>query len=374
MRIFFFLLFLPATILAQQVGTFGTVSGHVYCSDTQLPAHMGGIELHSIPEPPAEGSSVAKKESSNTSTISEEIGLDGSFLFPRVPTGNYYIVVQRPGYIAPESQFTDTEIHNLSPETRERIAKSLPTVSVAANKTVTTTIHLHRGASISGSIRFDDGSPVPFIEAKLLRRDKTGQWVPTDSMGFTFTDDLGRFRIAGISAGEYLLTSAYAGPDIMNIFAESTRPLTIYFGDVFFRKDAKLIKLGDGEDSSGDDITIPLSKLHSISGSLQDAAGHLINSGDVALYTSPPDNIEVSKAHIESENSSFHMDYIPEGHYILRVTNARNVSGTAPTPPSGYQSPKLDETAAQIYTPYEAPLEVLGDMSGINLPLSLKAK
>ncbi|MGP8261104.1 MAG: hypothetical protein ACLQM6_14250 [Acidobacteriaceae bacterium] len=89
MRIFFFLLFLPSSILpstiyAQQNSTFGTVSGHVYCSDTQQPARLGRISLSLIPDPPAAGSA-AKKEPSEPRIISADIGLDGSFLFPMYP-------------------------------------------------------------------------------------------------------------------------------------------------------------------------------------------------------------------------------------------------------------------------------------------------
>jgi hypothetical protein len=238
MRIFFFLLFLPSTILAQQNSTFGTVSGHVYCSDTQLPARLGRIVLSPIPDPPAAGPA-AKKEQSEPRIVFAEIGLDGSFLFPHVTPGNYYVVADRPGYIAPESQFTDAEIGSLAPEMRELIAKSVPTISVVENKTTTIDVHLHRGGAVSGILRYDDGSPVPFVQLDILRHDKSGQWVPLDTGVPALTDDLGHFRISGLPAGEYILSSGFNSQDVLSIFGESDKPLNIYYGDVFFRKDAK---------------------------------------------------------------------------------------------------------------------------------------
>ena len=373
MRIFFFLLFLPSTILAQQNSTFGTVSGHVYCSDTQLPARLGRIVLSPIPDPPAAGPA-AKKEQSEPRIVFAEIGLDGSFLFPHVTPGNYYVVADRPGYIAPESQFTDAEIGSFAPEMRELIAKSVPTISVVENKTTTIDVHLHRGGAVSGILRYDDGSPVPFVQLDILRHDKSGQWVPLDTGVPALTDDLGHFRISGLPAGEYILSSGFNSQDVLSIFGESDKPLNIYYGDVFFRKDAKTIKISDGEDSSGDNITIPLSKLHSISGSLRNVSGHLINTGEVALYTMP-DNIKIVSTQVESEDSAFHMDFVPEGHYVLRVTNARDVTRQTIQPPPGSTDPPKDvETLVQEYAPYEAPFEVVGDMTAVNLTIPPKAK
>jgi hypothetical protein len=374
MRIFILLLFLPSTILAQQNSTFGTVSGHVYCTDTQQPARLGEIRLSSFPEPSAAGS--AKKEPSEARNISANIGLDGSFLFPHVPPGNYSVIADRPGYIAPEAQFTDAEIGSPAPEIRELIAKSVPTISVAENKTTTIDVNLHRGAAISGILRYDDGSPVPLNQVDILRRNKSGQWVLLDtemSEMSALTDDLGHFRISGLPAGEYILNSGCDSSGTFNIFG-TEKILSIYSGDVFFQKDAKPIKIVEGEESTGNNITIPLSKIHTISGSLLNVSGHLINAGEIALYTTP-DNIKIAQAQVEAEASAFHLDFVPEGHYVLRVTNARDVTRqTIQTPPGSTGEPKDVETTIQEYGSYEAPFEVIGDMTAVNLTISSKAR
>jgi hypothetical protein len=375
MRLLFVLLLLPATILAQQNSAFGTVSGHVYCSDTQQPARLGQIRLLSIPDTLAAGPA-AKKEPSVPRNISAKIGLDGSFLFPHVPPGNYYVVADRPGYIAPEAQFTDAEIESLASEMRERIAKSVPTILVVENKTTTIDVHLHRGAAISGILRYDDGSPVPMNQVDILRRDKSGQWVLLDtemSEMSALTDDLGHFRISGLSTGEYILNSSCDSSGTWELFG-TEKILSIYSGDVFFQKDAKPIKIGEGEESTGNNITIPLSKIHSISGSLLNVAGHIINAGEIALYTMP-DNSKIAHAQVEPENLSFHLDFVPEGHYVLRVTNARDVTRqTIQPPPGSSDEPKYVETTVQEYGPYESPFEVVGDMTTVNLVIPPKAK
>jgi hypothetical protein len=375
MRIFFLLLFLPSTILAQQNSTFGMVSGHVYCSDTQLPARLDQIRLLSIPDPPVAGPS-AKKEPSEPRKIFANIGLDGSFLFPHVPPGNYYVVADRAGYISPESQFTHAEIGSFAPEMRELIAKSVPTISVVEDKTTTIDVNLHRGAAISGILRYDDGSPAPLNMVNILRRDKSGQWVLLDpglSQMSALTDDLGHFRIASLPAGEYILNSSCKSAGTWNLFGTDSI-LSIYSGDVFFQKDAKPIKIMEGEESTGNNLTISLSKIHSISGSLLNVSGHTINAGEIALYTMP-DNSQIAHAQVEPDSSAFHLDFVPEGHYVLRVTNARDVTReTIQPPPGSTDEPKDHETLIQEYGPYEAPFEVIGDMTAVNLTVPSKAR
>ncbi len=258
----------------------------------------------------------------------------------------------------------------------ELIAKSVSTISVVANNISTIDVHLHRGGSISGNVRYDDGSPVPSVEIDLFRRDKTGQWVPWEAAYPPPTDDLDHFRISGLPAGEYILSSAFMahGRDSLFNFSTTDQLLSIYYGDVFFQHDAKPIKIGEGEESSDDNITIPISKLHSISGSLLNVSGHLINTGEAALCTMP-DNIVIAYAQVNSEDSAFHMDFVPQGHYVLRVMNARDVTRqTIQPPPGSSDEPKDVETTVQEYGPYEAPFEVVGNMTDVYLTIPPKAK
>ena len=150
--------------------------------------------------------------------------------------------------------------------------------------------------------------------------------------------------------------------------------MNIYYGDVFFQKDAKPIKISEGEESTGDNITIPLSKIHSISGSLLNVSGRTINAGEIALYTMP-DNSKIAHAQVESEDLAFHLNFVPEGHYVLRVSNARDVTReTIQPPPGSSDEPKDVETTIQEYGSYEAPFEVIGDMTAVNLTISSKAR
>jgi hypothetical protein len=148
--------------------------------------------------------------------------------------------------------------------------------------------------------------------------------------------------------------------------------LTVYYGDSFFEKDAKIIKLADGEDTSGNDITIHLSKIHSVAGTLINVSGQPINSGKISLLIIP-DGIEMASATVDSDNPSFRMDLVPEGHYTVRITAAADIlRETTPSPNPGY-SPDYKETVLQSYGDYEAPLEVLGDIPSLILTIPPKS-
>jgi hypothetical protein len=370
MRTILIVFLLPTLAFAQQDGVTGTVSGSVYCADTQQPTRLASVVLVSLPA--AEGSAASGKTDA-PKPISAETSLDGSFQFPRVPPGDYYISVTQPGYLSPEWQFTAAELLHPTPDVRKRIVESVPAVSVAVGKSATTSVILHRGGAITGVLRYDDGSPVPEVEVKALRRDPAGAWteVATAASDDRFlpndgTDDLGHFRIRGLAPGEYTL-------EVFR-FSQGEKGLTVYYGDGFNEKDAKPIKLAESEEHSGADIVIRLAILHSVAGSLVNLSGQVINAGYVALY-SVPDNVEIAGATVDAGDPSFRMNLVPEGHYTLRVTNARDVNLKAIPATNANGSPNVAvESVLQSYGNYEAPFVVVGDVTELTLTVPPKAK
>jgi hypothetical protein len=356
----------PTLALAQS--STGSVSGHVYLADIQQPARFARVVLVSLPPaviPPPTSKSVPLDYASETLT-------DGSFL-ASLPPGDYYVSVAYPGYLTPEYQVSADDLLQPTSEVRKRIIETIPTFTVAAGRSTSISVSLHRGAAISGNLRYDDGSPIPDIEIVPLHRSSTGSWneiIRTPSNNSLFenggTDDLGHFRIRGLIPGEYTLK--------LFRWAENEGGLAVYYGDVFFEKDAKSIQLGEGEEHAGADITIRLSKLHTISGSLANVSGQPINSGHITLFTESGNSL-IANAFVNDEDNTFHMNLVPEGHYTLRVTEARDVNRQImrnDKDPNQIQD--IKETVLQTYGDYEAPLEVLSDLPNLTLTISSKRK
>ena len=361
MRSLLILLLFPTLAIAQQDGVTGTVSGHVYCADTQRPARNAHVAL--VPLPLA----VTSPSTSKPHTPQQYDGptrSDGSFLVTHVPPGDYYVSITYPGYLTPEYQFSADNLLQPTGEIRKQISEAVPVVTVAVNRTASVSVTIHRGAAISGTLRYEDGSPIPDTEIVPLSRDSNGSWADSvrsasDNRMFANggTDDLGHFRIQGLAPGEYTLKLPRAY-DVGLVAA--------YYGDVFLAKDAKSIKLTDGEEYTDADITIRLSKLHTISGSLVSSSGQPINSGEVALYTA--DNVAIDVAFVDGENATFYIDLVPDGPYTLRATEVKNVkTQIVRDPENPNMVGDIKTTTLATYADYQAPLVVTSDITGLTI-------
>ena len=369
----------------QTVPTFGSILGHVYCSDTNTPARLAKVTLMPIPEDTGPAEKEAHHPQRTFYTPIQTL-LDGSFTMSHFEPGFYYLVVQYPGYVSPVSQLTREDLAHPSLDMQKFIASVLPTVSVVPNRVTTTDIHIQRGAAIKGIIHYDDGSPAPDLYIRVLRKDKGDHWNLIRNLT-GISNDEGQYRIIGLPAGEYILQTDLSLQDEVTDYlfgsadssggsyaSNSRYDLPIFSGGVTRQSDAKHIKLGDGEDDSGEDIVIPISKLHSITGSITQArTGRVINAGTVALQY-PDDNSEAASAKVDKDDSTFHFDFIPEGNYILKVTDARDVTREEiSNGPAGTMPPtRTKETTIKNYGEQQQPIVVVGDMSDIVVPVPEK--
>jgi hypothetical protein len=365
----------------------GTVTGHVICADTNGPARIAHVVLQPVVDiaPPSKtGDRPRQISAAATATL-----LDGSFTLPNIAPGDYYVFVEKLGYLSPFAQLSREDLNHPKPETAALIAKLLTPVSVAANRTSTVEVRIYKGSVISGTIRFDDGAPDANTGVSVLTKDKTGKWVPfqtnlvAGSFGGTTTDDQGHYRISGLPAGEYIVRTTLAITDIFvnGLFTEyhgtsytDRYSLNLYSGDSFRPRDAKTIKLGDGEETNSVDITIPLSKLHTVSGSVVDAnSGRAINAGRLTLLYSD-DDTELTSVGIDKEDSAFHFYYVPEGEYTFKVTSARDVTREEIPYPAGTVPPTHTvEKKLRDYDVEPQPLSIHSDVTGITIPAQVKS-
>ncbi|HEX3967258.1 MAG TPA: carboxypeptidase-like regulatory domain-containing protein [Edaphobacter sp.] len=365
----------------------GTVTGHVICADTNGPARIAHVVLQPVVDTtpaPKTGDHPRQISAAVTATL-----LDGSFTLPNIAPGDYYVFVEKLGYLSPFAQLSREDLNHPKPETAGLIAKLLTPVSVAANRTSTVEVRIYKGSAISGVIRFDDGAPDTNASVSVLTKDRTGKWIPfrtnliAGPFGGATTDDQGHYRISGLPAGEYLLQTTLALTDIFvsGLFMESHSTsnnsrysLNLYSGDSFRPRDAKSIKLNDGDEAGSVDITIPLSKLHAISGTVQDASsGRAINAGRVTILYSD-DDTELAAANIDKEDSAFHFYYLPEGEYTLKVTSARDVTREEIPYPAGTVPPTHTvEKKLRDYDVEPQPLSIHSDITGIAIPAQIKS-
>lgn len=374
----------PSSPDAPTVTSFGTVTGHVYFAGSNAPARLVNIALQPIQVKLEDAFQPGKRPALGFTIY--QTGLDGSYTIPHVAPGTYYVVVNEPGFLSPFTQFTPQEMAHPTPDLAQKMAATLPAVAVRPNATSTLDVMLQRGAGISGALRFDDGTPYVGGRIFVQRRNAEGKWVSTSGYSDRAVADAdGRWEVSGLLPGEYRLRVVLSVNDrkqssLLGNSSSSTSydmyTLSFYSGDTARERDAKSFKLEENQQLDGEDLTIPVSKLHAITGAVVDAnTGQPLNSGALELdYSDGGD--EAASTSIDPESRTFTFNFVPEGQYKLRAKNAREVQFEAPPPdeddpnfPNRFRRP----ITLRQYAPGEISLTVQGDTSAVNLPVELKS-
>jgi len=342
----------------QQYG--GSISGHVYCADTNAPARFARVML----TPVRNGQSSGRGGFSPPSTTA----LDGSFTIQNVQAGMYYVTAMVPGYVNPLSEVASADLASTDAAAQERVAKVLTPISVNGTESAHAEIRLERGAAVSGTVYYDDGSPAVNIAVSVQAATSAGVTVSNTRLGGSGffggisnesarTDDYGRYRITGLPSGEYVINASAQANSFGGFGREQpSGTLTVYAPKSLHAVDAKVYALKAGSEVNGVDISVPLAAFHAVSGSAESNDGHTLNAGSLTL-TDDKDKTHSYRASLQHDGS-FRFLYVPEGSYTLAI------SGAAVTDPAS--SGRGRTTVVQSYGNASQSVQVeSGDVSNV---------
>jgi Carboxypeptidase regulatory-like domain len=319
------------------------ITGHIICADTGQPARFATVILQPVPADNAKLDMDRLPVSSSTVT-----GDDGTFAFDSIPAGRYVVGAELEGYVSPLVTASADKLTNDDPAAFSAVIRHMTPVFVDASSTANADIRLERGAALSGTVSYDDGSPSIQATVELLRKTKDGSMhgVALSSLELLFrgtaspkTDDLGHFRIAGLPPGDYVLrvslpkpVAAFSGFSVnkirMSQTPENLPRLRLYSGNSFRMRDAKVVHANGGEEITGLDFIFPLSTLHRVSAVLSSASGTLPKGAQVSLLFA--DNQEVlDTADPDAETHAVFFSSVPEGTYLLQVKASGNKGALA---------------------------------------------
>jgi hypothetical protein len=381
MRWPFLLALLPTLALAQsptpRPEDLGTVTGHITCADTQRPARFAQVSLTPIKISTEETEGLSPTDPGAVGPVHTD--LTGAYALTSVPPGQYYLRVDLYGYATPIAQFTTDELKAPTPETQQRIQRAVQIINVAPNSTTEADVTLRRSGSISGTITYDDGSPVINTGIAVARRDANGNFPNPVRIPF-LTGSHGEYEIQSLSAGEYvvqvtlqaieqrmgLVISVDGKPQNNKLAEEYPFSLPVYSSSAFRSKDAAIIKVEDGQETADVNLTIPLSRLHEVSGTLLAKDGHAINEGRIELLF--PDTQEQLGSVLARSDGTFRIPYVPDGEYIIRVTGAgdktQTEGSTLTDPAAGF---RIGNRITHTYGTLQQPLTVHTDIQSLNL-------
>lgn len=289
-----------------------TVTGHVYCADTQKPARFANVVLQPVDSQGGRGS-----RGSGFAVTSS----DGSFRITGVDPGDYYAEVMMPGYLQP-LRAIGRDVQELTPADRERLNAQVTRISVSAGQNVSVQVTIYRGATISGTISYDDGSPAPGIRiGSLSLPPGTSAQPPTaqrSNFGSTAqTDDRGQFRLTGLEDGTF------------TIFAAPRSTFPIYYGNTIERSSARKLELHAGDEVSGADIQIPAAGMHRVSGFVvSQPDGRPVPHVGLQMRLRSGDAGSPLTA-FTAADGSFTFNAVPDGKFTVQVSGPLSDAGQA---------------------------------------------
>jgi hypothetical protein len=300
--------------------------------------------------------------------------LDGAFMLDKVPAGTYWVVAQLAGYLSPLTQLSPMERSKATADALKAVQSSAEKIEVQPNVSVRADIRLERGGSISGTVRYDDGSPAPGVMPMLMTLDKDGKWKELGSVSAipVHSDDQGRYRLYGLLPGKYAVKATLPTMQVSvglgampSIHSSMGDMLMVYSGGALHEKDIKPIEVGSGDDVGGIDVVFPIDNLHSIAGSVvAKTDSHAVNSGWVSLEDSDT-KAQVRGTEIEPDGS-FHLNYVLEGQYILKAAGA-DVEKSADDSLGRSFAFMAHSKTLKSYGPTEMPITLKNDSTGLVL-------
>jgi protocatechuate 3,4-dioxygenase beta subunit len=211
---------------------------------------------------------------------------DGRFVFNGLAPGEYRVDVQKTGFAS-----------SMDPTTRPR------TYTVAAGQVLDNiSIVLQKGAVITGKVLDQKGEPVTDAQVMALRRitppgasTAAPRLIPTPMQGSQQTNDIGEYRVTGLTPGEYFIAASpramgFGGPGATSTTGNGGGALTAtttYYPGTADQVGAQAITVAAGAEVSNIVFTLQSVPSYRVSGIVVDENGAPIARAMVMLMNDP---------------------------------------------------------------------------------------
>jgi protocatechuate 3,4-dioxygenase beta subunit len=142
----------------------------------------------------------------NVSSLSRAIVTDenGHFSFPKLPAGQFQLSISHSQFLAMNYG-------------QRRYGGQGTYVSIGDGEKAALTIHLERGAVISGTVIGPDGEPQRQAQVRGMRYVASNGGRRLQAQNYVQTDDRGMYRMFGLQPGSYVISATPNPTDVMNV-------------------------------------------------------------------------------------------------------------------------------------------------------------
>jgi hypothetical protein len=232
---------------------------------------------------------------------------DGAFRFDSLPAGNYRVVAEKPGFVP------------LDRGPARGIVRPIP-VTLGPDAPGTLTIQMQRAGALEGVLLTDKGEPVANLIVAAVKLQYGPYGRRPGIVRQATTDDLGRFRVHTLPAGDYYLDAA---PDPMQALTSMPAPDQQGFALSFFPgtsriDEARVLSVGPGQDVTNLEFRITAVRMALVTATIVDSSGKTPNASGIRIQRigAPPGEVRG----VTLRPGSFQFPSVPPGEYWLLGT------------------------------------------------------
>ena len=329
---------------AEPTGT-ARIRGRVVAADRGTPMRRATVSLSAVmPSPATRGQSVDVAAAAGRSGQPMAMmtprrattDADGQFEFANLAAGSYRVTASPAQYASQYLSMSYGATRPMGlywPELGQTIelkeGQSLDKINIA----------LPRGAIITGRVLDENGEPLARVQVYTLGFPP-GASRGQRSGGGMSTDDLGQFRLWGLSPGEYVVVADARG----NTFVPPNAPpeteeerlgyVTTYYPGTADEGTAQRLRVKGSEETQGIDIRVGQARLYHLSGFVVDSKGSpLAGANGQLLRRGPVAGGQPGFFAMADAKGQFQMRSIPPGDYRLVFAQQQNMTPFSSTPP-----------------------------------------
>lgn len=305
-------------------------------------AVLGGIVTAADGRTPLQRATVTLRGGSLLSPRIAITNDKGRFAFSSLAPGDYTLSATKAGFVT----------MNLGAARPRR--QGTPVALAPGQQATNLAIALPRGAVIAGRVTDAIGDPMNGVAVDVLRRTFASGEARYEPVAAVLTDNLGEYRVAGLPAGDYLVSAdpsegGRTPADIMQIAdgqidrvlgggagrvetnrvaapaASTVRLVPVFFPGAATPELAAGIRLGDGDERASVDIRIDYVASSRIVGAVSDAVGSTVSAAvSIEPLGAPGTPIVFSPLRFASTRTDtyghFVLTGVPPGAYRVRAT------------------------------------------------------